>query len=538
MSKKMIDRMKEIKESYKSGVEKAQTDLKEEYKSKAKYLNENRLLGELDETSPMRKQFDRKLEDYDNRIAFHKNTVRYSIEDVITYAQKENKEIEKYIDMTDTKAKLEITSLNNEKTPMEEEKRNLEEREKVLKKIIEKKTEMFPEDTELYIKEENKELKEIESKLSTLDKKMKEIDEEILMYSSRESLLKDYNGNLKLIKDMKKFAKDNNIDLTDKSFGDDSEEPLTTPETMPGTISPTTPEKTPETMPGTISPTTHETTPGTIPPITPETTPETIPPTTPETIPASTPLTESRNEDKIVIGRKGYLIHDGKKYKISKGTIREGSLMNIYDIQDKLEEIGVDYVENSFLRATFRKDLLDPVIINAICSSKMDNKDKINLVQEYLANLDDAISKKTYNNKLNITYDLNDLGKASLISRFLGREVKQREKFSILKRAATANRYGIAKEEGEYRPNRRAKLLEGKNGKILTLQDEIDRAHIIAEEYNNARYDNDGNKRTREDFVQQLNVKIDLKNKDLDVGQKRELIDLVKSQDKQDSPER
>ena len=245
MSKETINRMRSIKENYKSGVEVALINLKEEYKRKVAYYNSNKLLGELEEDAPMRKQFDRVMKDYDNKIAFHKNTVRYSIEDVITYAQKENKEIEVYVNMTDMKAKIEVMGMNDEKTQIEKEKKNLEDRKKVLTKTIEKKTEMFPEDTELFVKEENKELKEINSKLEEINKKLQKIDDEISMYADRDNLLKAYNANLKLIKDMEKLAKDNKINLEDKSFGDNSIIPATTPETTP----PTTPLSTPTTTP-------------------------------------------------------------------------------------------------------------------------------------------------------------------------------------------------------------------------------------------------------------------------------------------------
>lgn len=109
----------------KAKLEKVKEELLKEYKEKAKYMNENKDFSKLEKSSAIRRKYDRNIEDYDNRIKFHKNTMRYTILDVISSTEKINAGIEKYIAATDSMATVRITLFNEQKDKINEEIANL-----------------------------------------------------------------------------------------------------------------------------------------------------------------------------------------------------------------------------------------------------------------------------------------------------------------------------------------------------------------------------------------------------------------------------
>ena len=115
MKKLDYERLKSSIESQKKLVEKGEEDLKKEFADKDKYYNENKEFLNLPEDNDLAKKHKRGLEDFDNRIQFHKNTLEYRIQDAFDIADEMNKSMEPYISVTDTIANVRVSLFEQEK---------------------------------------------------------------------------------------------------------------------------------------------------------------------------------------------------------------------------------------------------------------------------------------------------------------------------------------------------------------------------------------------------------------------------------------
>ena len=416
----------------KSKLEKVSEELLKEYKGKAKYMNENKDFSELEKTSAIRRKYDREIEDYDNRIKFHKNTMRYTILDVISYTEKINAGIEKYIAATDSMATVRITLFNEQKDKINEEIANLI-----------KQRDLYPEYNKLYTEEGKKEFAEINGKIKDKQNQIKEIDNEIFMYQDRDNLVNVYKDNLSLIANMKKLAKDNKIDLDDKSYGTGPTTPSTpvTPGTStPGTSTPSTPgtstpgagtPSTPGTStPGAGTPSTPGTsTPGTSTPSTPGTsTPGAGTPSTPGTSTpgTGTPSTPMKNIIEITVGgKKGVcLSYNGKKNHLEE-YVSSKQLRKYVGKLDKDKKLAC--VKNVIGDRNMTPDLesqiesvvdfLDDSIIGSLFEMNLDeerDEPEIEAIRTAMgAYVQSTISRKPFPG-VNIVYDRSDLAKINI----------------------------------------------------------------------------------------------------------------------------
>ena len=337
--------------------------------------------------------------------------------------------------------------------------------------------------------------------------------------------------------------------------------PVSTPTTPVST--PTTPVSTP-TAPAS-TPTTPVSTPTT--PVSTPTTPASTPttpvstPTMPMTIPEKKGFLQKfkdRKKDKIVIGRKAKIVYNGKKYKANRKRVKTALQMDEADIKDLFVKIGMDDAEEQrMIDKAMKDDILDPVVVNVVCSVKrLQPYQKRIILGEYIKDISNAQEGRNSNNQSNVIYDLKNLGKASIIPRIFGREVDEIEKEEMLEKAAIGTRYGIARQGGEekfsnqkyaqkhggyptiqnvqkaiYRPNLRARLLAKITGnEIGTISDRVNEQEIPARVYDEVRskseyHEIDTSNRAR--FLRELKEKS--KENGLDAYDKGQVQDLGKS---------
>ena len=358
--------------------------------------------------------------------------------------------------------------------------------------------------------------------------------------------------------------------------------PVSTP-TMPAST-PTRPVSTP-TMPAS-TPTVPASTP-TVPastPTVPASTP-TRPASTP-TVPVSTPTRrlstptmpvpakkgflqrfKDRKEDKIVIGRKAEIVYNGKRYKANRKKIKMALQMNEKEIKDLFLEAGMDDSrELSRVDKAMKDDILDPVVVNAVCSArKLKPYQKRVILSKYINDISNAQNGRASKNESNVIYDLKDLGKASIIPRLIGREVDEVDKEDMLERAAIGARYGIARQKGEekfdkkkyaekhgryptiinvqeatFKPNLRARILAKITKKgIGTLRDIVKDQEIPARVYDEVRskaeyHEIDDTNRTK--FLREL--KTTARQNGLDAYEQGQVKDLGQSDIKFYTPTR
>ena len=428
----------------KAKLEKVKEELLKEYKEKAKYMNENKDFSKLEKSSVIRRKYDRNIEDFDNRIKFHKNTMRYTILDVISSTEKINAGIEKYIAATDSMATVRITLFNEQKDKINEEIANLI-----------KQRDLYPEYNKLYTEEGKKEFAEINAKIKDKQNQIKEIDNEIFMYQDRDNLVKVYKDNLSLIANMKKLAKDNKIDLNDRSYGEGPVTPgASTPVTpgastpaTPGASTPATPSASTPAAPGASTPATPGTstpaapgastpatpsastpaTPGTSTPATPGTgTPATPGTGTPATPGASTPSTPMKNIIEITVGgKKGVcLSYNGKKnhleeYVSSKQLRKYVGKLN----KDKKLACVKNVIGDRNMTPDLERqiesvvDFLDDSIIGSLFEMNLDeerDEPEIEAIRTAMgAYVQSTISRKPFPG-VNIVYDRSDLAKINI----------------------------------------------------------------------------------------------------------------------------
>ena len=545
-----------------SSVEKAENEFKEALEEKAKYIEENKELLQEDHTSLVRRMYDRKIEDYDNRIAFKKNTYRYKLKELDSFNRKLKSMLEKYVIEDDEKRK--------------EEKESLEQQIKEIRKEIEeikKQKDAYPEYKRLYTEEGKSDIKELDKKIKDKADRIEEL-EIIIGYFLTSDRKRTFNEIERVLGKIRDETQKYNIELNDDSYiiEHKTENENKSPEVVPtvATAVPVTPPEVVPTVSATV-PVTHLKTVSTMPIIAKSNFMRKI-----------FDKIKSSRDDKIVIGSKGLIVLNGKKYKIPKNIMKNIATENNKDILNNwIEEIGLEYRfdRKNTEKASSLVDVIegtqtcDPLVIGAICSTNMDKSQKKLLVDKYIQLAKNAKNGSNTKNEINIIYDFKDLSKfdfgrwlkhvrimnkniykltgVKLTNKAILKDLKKAlanidgasmYKIDILKRAMIAERYGIAKIDGEFKANKLLSKYLLKGQKELSIQDIIDDAHYIAQQYDEDRYEN-GKERPEEEFRKRMSQRLEHSIKLPDFIREKKygcqdkygsLVDLVESQKKQE----
>ena len=238
---------------------------------------------------------------------------------------------------------------------------------------------------------------------------------------------------------------------------------------------------------------------------------------------------------KVIVGRKGQISYDGEKYKISSKTIKKALNMTPTEVISVMKDNGLKMSKEleDAIRLGIKSNTLDSTVLAGICAArKMPEDTKKLLLTHYLEDGIKASNKKDAKNSLNLTYDQKDLSKSSILKRIFRREVNSDEKYEMMKKARVGERYGIAKTEGEYEPDKKSRLISflsrNKIQKLPTMKETIE----VAELYNEMR--DNAAKKDDKDFKESLKAK----TKGFSEAQLTELKELKESQEKQEEPEK
>lgn len=155
----------------------------------------------------------------------------------------------------------------------------------------------------------------------------------------------------------------------------------------------------------------------------------------------------------ITLGRKGVIIYNQKEYKIPRRALRNTDELDNLEIIAAIEETGMKIEDPKMLEQILKISPTDYTVIQGICmAKKMENSDKATILNNYFNECFKASKHEKVNNICNITYDLNDISKASTM--------KEYDRFSFLQKAKRAERYNIGKQEGRFKPTFFSKIMD------------------------------------------------------------------------------
>ena len=155
----------------------------------------------------------------------------------------------------------------------------------------------------------------------------------------------------------------------------------------------------------------------------------------------------------ITLGRKGIIIYNQKEYKIPRSALRDTDELDSLEIIAAIEETGMKIEDPKMLEQILKISPTDYTVIQGICmAKKMENSDKATILNNYFNECFKASKHEKVNNICNITYDLNDISKASTM--------KEYDRFSFLQKANRAERYNIGKQEGRFKPTFFSKIMD------------------------------------------------------------------------------
>ena len=178
----------------------------------------------------------------------------------------------------------------------------------------------------------------------------------------------------------------------------------------------------------------------------------------------------------VNLGRKGYVIYDGKKYKISKKELKKIPFLDYSDIKEIIEKSGIEIKKTELLKEALLGKNIDYAVVKGILSAnKMDNEIKVNILNTYLKEclqMEDCIRDSKFEeayaeNKCNVIYNLKDLSRAGGMHEY--------EKNEFLMRVGKAHRFNIGEPKGEYKPSLIARTiakLKGSEMKMLGQYEE------------------------------------------------------------------
>ena len=236
---------------------------------------------------------------------------------------------------------------------------------------------------------------------------------------------------------------------------------------------------------------------------------------------------------KISIGRKGTITFNGIDYIVAKKDIKKGLNLTEEETMSLINEnLNVKDEIKEYMKEAIKNKIIDSTVINAVCSTSMTNKDKKDLLKQYIMDGLRAKNGSEYKNNCNISYDKKDLSKASLFARIFKREINASEKVEMLDRASVGERYAIARQEGEYKPDRISRIVGFvTRTKVPLLSDKISSLQEVATAYNELR--DNGKTKTHKEFEHSLKANV----KHLSKEQVQEMDELHKSQTKQEEME-
>lgn len=142
-----------------------------------------------------------------------------------------------------------------------------------------------------------------------------------------------------------------------------------------------------------------------------------------------------------------------KEYKIPRSALRDTDELDSLEIIAAIEETGMKIEDPKMLEQILKISPTDYTVIQGICmAKKMENSDKATILNNYFNECFKASKHEKVNNICNITYDLNDISKASTM--------KEYDRFSFLQKAKRAERYNIGKQEGRFKPTFFSKIMD------------------------------------------------------------------------------
>ena len=155
----------------------------------------------------------------------------------------------------------------------------------------------------------------------------------------------------------------------------------------------------------------------------------------------------------ITLGRKWVIIYNQKEYKIPRRALRNTDELDSLEIITAIEETGMKIEDPKMLEQILKISPTDYTVIQGICmAKKMENSDKATILNNYFNECFKASKHEKVNNICNITYDLNDISKASTMEEY--------DRFSFLQKAKRAERYNIGKQEGRFKPTFFSKIMD------------------------------------------------------------------------------
>lgn len=200
---------------------------------------------------------------------------------------------------------------------------------------------------------------------------------------------------------------------------------------------------------------------------------------------------------KIRIGKKAQIYFGDKVYNASRESIIEGIDLKFATDEELLEyietKIKIADISSTAFKTACKQGLIDTTVVNAIYSTDMKENDKRLALKKYITTVIAAKNGELpkEKNKATIIYDMKELSKVNFIDRLLGKEAEMNEhdKVIMVDTARYAERWGIAKIEGNYKYSLKAKLLNFIKGtKLPKLPATMKDMQVVATRYDEIRY--------------------------------------------------
>ena len=522
-------RKNEQKAGKERNIIKAEEELKEEYQNKKTFYNQNKILLQ-DENESIQDKVKSELSNFDAEIDVKKNILKNNIIDALENLKNINSMIRKYITSTDTFAKTQIELLEGVKgrkiynldgVKTVDEPGKIEKLQKELEEL-KKQRDMYPEYEREYTEKGKSEYKEIEDKIKDKEQEIEDSKFELNMYKNRADLLAEYQENIKQIQKYTELAKKYSLQIEpeQKQPGSSTHGNPTQGNSTQGNPAPGSPT---QGNPAPGSPTQGNST---------QSNPTQGSPTQGSPTQSNpAPIKSTLPSDvKIIIGRKGKITYEGKEYKINKKTIKDSLKLSETATEHMIGEIIKLNPNRAYIiQEGIKNKVIDSTVINSIYSSEMKTEEKKELLMQYIRDAANAMGGKDYKNNCNLTYDRKDLSKFNIFSRIFKKEINAQDKVEMLDRASIGERYAIAKQEGEYKPDKLSKFVAFfTRKKVPLLSDKIANEQEIATEYNTIR--------ENVDYKDHKAFEAALKsNTNISKEQQNEIMDLNSSQVQQEA---
>lgn len=246
-------------------------------------------------------------------------------------------------------------------------------------------------------------------------------------------------------------------------------------------------------------------------------------------------------QDKISIkmGRQAKITINGKTFKASKKSVKVG--LNIYErhlIEKMRRTIKTSTIEKILgneedIEEYMKKGIADPAVINSILDApKLSFEDRSKIIENYCLECMNPTNK----NNIEVLYDLKDLSKTNIFSRLFKSEVNNEEKFKIMNKATIAERYGIGKKDGNYKPGIISRLISKITKDPIKQMPTIEQMQEAATMYNKLRDEEKTNKIKDSKFISDLQVSDQVKQELVELGKSME-IQNEQSRQSQPAPE-